>query len=256
MAETFQVIAGPCTVESQEQIEEIAAFLKSCGMKWIKGGGWKPLTWGPKHRKDYHQSLGYDGTRLLGLTARRHDLKSLSEWPWNVGSSIDAGLQMPDRIQVGARNQQSFCLLEEIEFWGLPVLIKRHFGCSLEELYASTTYLPNCDVWVCERGVRAFDPHGRFLLDLQAIAEWKYKHPDIKIFTDVSHWMGVEKAKEGSGIKYELISKAAKAAKVMGADGILVDVHPRPEEAWVDPYQSLTFREFQRLLEELEKIPC
>lgn len=249
MAKTFQVIAGPCAVESREQIKEIAGFLKSCGMNWIKGGSWKPLTWGPKYRKPYQKYLGQEGMDILWDIAGRYKLKTLSEL-----HRIDPCIR-PDRIQVGARNMQNFSLLDNLNHLGQPLLLKRHFGCSLEELYASTTYLTNCDVWVCERGVVVPHTHGyRYLLDYQAVIEWKMKY-DHPIFMDVSHWIGVSWAEQGKDVLH-VVRKAAKAAKVIGADGILVDIHLRPKDAWVDPWQALTFEEFQRLLEELEKIPC
>lgn len=250
---SFEIIAGPCAIESQEQIEEIANFLRSCGMNWVKGGGWKPLTWGPGHRKEYQKSLGVSGIDLLVQEAIKYNLCSLSEVPYDWDE-----WHPPSRIQVGARNQQNFLLLESLNYRRHPILLKRHFGCSLEELYASTTYLPDCNVWVCERGVVSPHMHGfRYLLDYQAVVEWKRLRVE-PIFVDVSHWVGSLWSKDHyhSSEIYPVIVKAAKASKVLGADGILVDVHPRPEEAWVDPYQALNFNEFRRLLEELEKIPC
>jgi len=245
----MNVIAGPCAIESQEQILETAKFLKSLGMTWIKGGGYKPLTYGPGHRQEYQKSLGQNvGTSYLHTAREMCELKTLSEFV-DIEDDFWA-----DRVQIGARNMQNFTLLNQVE--GSSVLLKRHFGCSLEELYAATTYFPtDHDLWVCERGVVVPHQHGyRYLLDFQAVLEWKRIHPLIPIYVDISHWMGSKWAECMSWNVEEIVCmiiSMAQLAKTAEADGILVDIHQNPAEAWVDPYQALTFPEFERLLNEV-----
>jgi len=245
----FTVIAGPCAVESQEQINTIAKVVAQYPNTILKGGGYKPLTWGPGHRKAYQKSLGEYGIGLLQYAAIAHHLNCVSEDWFPTSTAL--------RVQIGARNMQNFALLEHINKFQAPVLLKRHFGCTSEEIYASTTYLPDCDVWVCERGIRAFDTHGyRFLIDYQNVAEWVRVHPTIPIFVDVSHWIGVEKAKwlstKFEPQLYEVIKSATLMSKAAGASGVVMDIHPTPESAWVDPYQCLNMGQFQRLMGDLD----
>jgi len=223
---------------TQEQMDQIATVVKKYGL--LKGGLFKPLTWGPRHRKPYQKCLGFDG--LPYLSGHK------TPWMYEV-MSMSQVYRGAARYQIGARNQQNFSLLTNMARMQLPVMIKRNFGCTLEELYASTTYFEK-DVWVCERGIRSFDTQGfRFQLDYQGITTWKMSY-QIPIMVDVSHWIGSEWAKNHHPDEvYKRVLGAAKTALAAGADGIYLDIHPDPARAWTDPWQALNLERFEELME-------
>jgi 3-deoxy-7-phosphoheptulonate synthase len=248
----FKVIAGPCTIESRESIEQTAHLLSGYPNTVLKGGAFKPFTYAAKYRKIYQKCMGIDAYELLSTAATRNKLSCISEVMCVDDLPIVDGLIT--RVQVGSRNQQNFVLLEEIGLNKYPVFLKRHFGCSLDELYASCTYLENCSTWVCERGIVApHNHHFRFLLDLHAVAVWRQRNEHIPIFVDCSHFIGTAAALMMTAEEvYYYVSTAAKGAKAVGANGIYLDVSHNPAKAWTDPFQCLSFEQFRRLMDELQ----
>jgi len=236
----MHIIAGPCTIESQDHIDKTAKFLAQYPNVILKGGCYKPLTWGPSHRKPHQKFNGQKAVGWLCQAGYLFGLQTISEcmYETTVGyMSNTLGI-----LQVGARNMQNFALLERLNEYACPILLKRHYGASLDDLYAATTYFTHDHVWVCERGILAPDTHGtRFILDLQAILAWKDQHPNIPICVDVSHGC----------FNRRYVSALARAASVLEPHGILIDVHPSPKDAWVDPETALDFNEFNSLMEKI-----
>jgi 3-deoxy-7-phosphoheptulonate synthase len=249
---TFQIIAGPCAVDTKQNTHTIAKSVKASGATVFKGGCYKPLTFPPSQRAPYQKALGKAGVQMLLATGP--NLPIMAEVT-EVRQLDDADVRGLNRFQIGARNQQNFELLKAVGKTHKPVMLKRHFGCSLRELWASVCYLSEygCrDAWVCERGVVAPHQHGfRFLLDFQGVMEWKRRHPHIPIIVDVSHWMGTAWAKVHQRDVFRMTLEASEAAVAAGADGIYIDVHTDPPTALVDPYQALTLDQFKILAEEL-----
>lgn len=232
----FTVIAGPCAVESKQQIETAAAAVATAGAHALRGGAYKPRT------SPYSfQGHGPDGLALLAAAASRHDLPAVTE-------ILDAG-DLPHfegrigALQIGARNMQNYPLLRAAGKSGMPVLLKRGFAATLEELLLAAEYLldeGNEQVILCERGIRSFETATRNTLDLNGVA-WLKRHTHLPVLVDPSH---------GTGLA-ELVAPLAKAAVAVGADGLLIEVHPAPAEALSDGRQSLTPEAFARLMHEL-----
>lgn len=244
-ADTFTVIAGPCAVESRQQILDIAAAVKRSGAHLLRGGAFKPLTFPYRNERTFE--LREKGLRYLGEAARQVGLPVVSEvmdvrWVSLVAESVDM-------LQIGSRNMQNFPLLEEAAKTGKPILLKRHFGASLRDWLGAAEYLlagGNSQVVLCERGVTAPHTHlptSRFIVDLQVVpAAQEFTH--LPILVDPSH----------STFRRSFVAPVARAALAIGADGILVDVHPNPEQAAVDPLQALGFEAFGKLMEQLEQM--
>ena len=241
----FIVIAGPCAIESEEQILEIAREVKSAGASLLRGGAYKPLTF--PYRNERMFELGEKGLRYLHRAGREVGLPVVTE-------VIDVRLvesvaQWADMLQIGARNMQNIPLLVEVAKTKKPVLLKRHPGASLRDWLGAAEYFlyhGNPNVVLCERGVVAphtHEPTSRFLVDLEVIpAVREYSH--LPILVDPSH----------ATFKRSYIAPVAKAALAIGADGIMVDVHPTPEKAAVDPLQALSYPAFRELMKSLRKI--
>jgi len=230
------VIAGPCSVESREQVMEVAEAVKEAGAHMLRGGAFKPRT------SPYSfQGLGEEGLKYLREAGDAFGLPVVTEVLDPRHVSLVA--EYADVLQIGARNMQNFPLLREVGKAGKPVLLKRGFGSTVEELLNAAEYIlleGNDQVMLCERGIRTFERATRFTLDIAAVPVLK-ELTHLPIIVDPSHAAG----------KRSLVPPLAKAALAAGADGIMVEVHPKPEEALSDGPQSLTPSEFAALMREL-----
>lgn len=241
----FFVIAGPCAVESKAQIFEIAKEVQAAGASLLRGGAFKPLTF--PYRNERMFELGAEGLRYLHEAGRAVGLPVVTE-VMDVRLVAEVS-QWADMLQIGARNMQNFPLLVEVARTKKPVLLKRHPGSSLRDWLGAAEYLlyhGNPNVVLCERGVVAPHTHertSRFLVDLEAIlAVREYSH--LPVIVDPSH----------ATFKRNYVAPVARAALAIGADGIMVDVHPTPEKAAIDPLQALDYPAFRELMQSLRKI--
>ena len=232
-------IAGPCSVETERQIIEAARLVKDAGAVILRGGAWKP-----RSSPYSFQGLGRPGLRLLAKAREETGLLICTEAmdPDGVGWVSE----MADIVQIGARNMQNFSLLKIAGRCGKPVLLKRGISATITELLLSAEYLlaeGNHDVILCERGVRSFDTMTRNLFDLTAIPV-VHKLSHLPIIADPSH---------GTGLRDKVIPMA-RAAVAAGADGIMVEVHPNPEDALSDGAQTLYPDQFAQLMREVRII--
>ena len=233
------IMAGPCSVESEEQITDIARNVKAEGAKILRGGAWKPRT------SPYaFQGLKADGLELLSMAKEETGMPIVSEI--TNTAHIDMFMESVDIFQVGARNMQNFELLKELGKINKPVLLKRGFSNTLEELLMSAEYIMsggNNDVILCERGIRSFETYTRNTLDISAIPALK-KLSHLPVIVDPSHAAGMS-------WMVEPLSMAAVAA---GADGLIIEVHNDPANALCDGAQSLTYDEFNNTMTKLRLI--
>jgi 3-deoxy-7-phosphoheptulonate synthase len=232
-------IAGPCSVEHERQILEAARQVKEAGAVILRGGAWKP-----RSSPYSFQGLGKPGLRLLSRAREETGLLICTEAMDETGLGWVA--EMSDIVQIGARNMQNFSLLKVAGRCGKPVMLKRGISATIQELLLSAEYLlaeGNHDVILCERGVRSFDTATRNLFDLTAIPV-VHKLSHLPIIADPSH---------GTGLRDKVIPMA-RAAIAAGADGIMVEVHPNPEEALSDGAQSLFPEQFTQLMREVRII--
>ncbi len=236
----FVIIAGPCSVESREQMLATAEAVKARGAVMLRGGAFKPRT------SPYaFQGLGWEGVDLLAEAGRATGLPTVSEV-----MSVDQVERMArsvDVLQIGARNMQNFDLLKAVGRTTKPVLLKRGLSATLDELLAAAEYIlseGNPHVVLCERGIRTFETATRNTLDLSAVPVLK-ERTHLPVVVDPSHGVGVRR----------WIRPLARAAKAVGADGMIVEVHPNPAEAKSDAEQALTFTDFEEIVGELEEIP-
>lgn len=230
------VIAGPCAVESREQVMETALAVKACGAVILRGGAYKPRT----SPYDF-QGLGVEGLKFLREAGDKADMPVVTE----VMSEEDVEVvaDHADMLQVGARNMQNFALLKKIAKISRPILLKRGPSATVKEWLAAAEYIlngGNVSVVLCERGIKTFDNSLRNTLDIAAVALVK-EMTHLPVIVDPSHATG----------KRSIIGKCARAAFAVGADGVIVEVHPRPEEALSDGAQSLTFNDFSLMMAEL-----
>jgi 3-deoxy-7-phosphoheptulonate synthase len=235
--ENCVVMAGPCSVESWEQVSRTALAVKAAGASVLRGGAYKPRT----SPYDF-QGLGVEGLRLLRQAGDLAGMPIVTE----VMSEYDVeiAVEYADMLQVGARNMQNFALLRKLARTGRPILLKRGPSATVKEWLSAAEYLlhgGNPNVVLCERGIKTFDHSLRNTLDLAAVALVK-EMTHLPVIVDPSHATG----------KRSLIAATAKAAFAVGADGIIVEVHPEPEKAWSDGEQSLTFDGFADLVEGLK----
>ena len=233
------MIAGPCTVETYDQMDITAKKLKECGVKVIRGGAFKPRT------SPYSfQGLGEEGLKILREVADKYDMAVVSE-VMEV-SQIPLFLKYVDIIQVGARNMQNFNLLKSLGEIRKPVLLKRGLSATIEELLMSAEYLlagGNREVILCERGIRTFEHITRNTLDLCAIpVVQKISH--LPIIVDPSHATGLR----------DKVAPMSKAAIAGGADGLIIEVHHSPDTAVCDGAQSLYPEQFEELFSELKAL--
>ncbi|AEC51239.1 3-deoxy-7-phosphoheptulonate synthase [Pyrococcus sp. NA2] len=239
IGEGFTIIAGPCAVESQEQIMKVAEFLAELGIKLMRGGAFKPRT------SPY--SFQGHGEKALIWMRRAADEYGLSIVTEVMDTRhVELVSRYADILQIGARNSQNFELLKEVGRQEKPVLLKRGMGNTVQELLYSAEYIMsqgNENVILCERGIRTFETSTRFTLDISAVPVVK-ELSHLPIIVDPSHPAG----------RRSLVIPLAKAAYAVGADGIIVEVHPNPESALSDAKQQLNFEEFKRLLDELRAL--
>jgi 3-deoxy-7-phosphoheptulonate synthase len=230
------MMAGPCTVESREQMETIAGLMKEAGVQILRGGAFKPRT------SPYSfQGMGEDGLRVLRDAADKYGLLVVSEVMNQT--QIPLFLEHADLLQVGARNMQNFDLLKELGKVRKPVLLKRGPSATIEEWLLSAEYIMmggNRDVILCERGIRTFENYTRNTLDISAIPVVK-KLSHLPILVDPSHGTG----------RRDKVSPMARAAVAAGADGLLIEVHHSPETALCDGAQSLYPSQFHELMSQL-----
>ncbi len=233
------VMAGPCSVESEEQILSIAHRLRADGVRILRGGAFKPRT------SPYSfQGLGVEGLKYLARAREETGMAIVTEAL--EPEMVDVVAEHADIIQIGARNMQNYPLLRRAGRSGKPILLKRGPAATIKELLLSAEYLlaeGNPDVILCERGVRGFDSHTRNLLDLTAIPVVKaLSH--LPIIADPSH---------GTGLRAK-VTPMARAAVAAGADGLMVEVHPDPDRALSDGAQSLHPQQFEELMGQIDQI--
>ncbi|MDZ7319759.1 MAG: 3-deoxy-7-phosphoheptulonate synthase [candidate division KSB1 bacterium] len=233
------VMAGPCAIESEEQIYKISQSVAQAGATILRGGVFKPRT------SPYaFQGLGMDGLKLMRQAANEFKLPIVTEIL--EPSQIDQIYPYIDMFQVGARNMQNFPLLRALSHTDKPVLLKRGMSATIEEFLMAAEYIMsggNYKVVLCERGIRTFEPYTRNTLDISAIPIVK-KLSHLPIIADPSHGTG----------KREFVAPMARAAIAAGADGLIIEVHHDPDKAMSDGPQSLFPDQFQRLMEELKVI--
>ena len=231
------LIAGPCAVESEEQIETIARALSARGVRLLRAGLFKPRS-SPRA----FQGLGADGLAMVSEIAKRYGLLTVTEVTSPETVELVAGYA--DMLQVGTRNMFNYALLEAVGSFGKPVLLKRGFMATMEETLFACEYIlrrGNQRVVLCERGIRTFEPWTRNTLDVAAIPILKAES-GLPVIADVSH----------AGGRQELVAPLARAAMAAGADGLMVEVHPNPPDARSDLMQQLDLERFGELLDSLD----
>ena len=230
------LVAGPCSIESWEQLDSTAAFLAARGVKMLRGGAYKPRT------SPYgFQGLGEEGLEMGARAAVKNKMIFVTE----VMDTRDVSLvaEYADMLQIGTRNAQNFALLKEVARAGKPVLLKRGYGQTIEEWFYSAEYIlagGQDNVILCERGIRGFEKWTRNTLDLSAVALAKLE-THLPVIVDVTHAAG----------RRDILIPLAKAAFAVGADGVHVEVHPNPKVALSDNEQQLDFAGFEQFLAEV-----
>ncbi|HWD97869.1 MAG TPA: 3-deoxy-7-phosphoheptulonate synthase [Bryobacteraceae bacterium] len=232
----FGIIAGPCSVESERQIMETAEGVAAAGAVLLRGGAFKPRT----SPYDF-QGMETEGLKLLAKAGRRTGLGVVTE----VMSEEQVGVvaEYADMLQIGARNMQNFALLKAVGRQKRPVLLKRGLSATIKELLMSAEYLAaygNTNIVLCERGIRTFETATRNTCDISAVPVLN-EMTHLPVILDPSHAVG----------RRDLVPAIARAAVAVGADGLIVEVHPRPEEALSDGAQSLTLAQFRGMVKEL-----
>ncbi len=233
------VMAGPCSIESHDQIFETAARVKAAGGAFLRGGAFKP-----RSSPYAFQGMGISGLELMREAADAHGLLVVSE-VMEI-AQIESMLPFVDLLQVGARNMQNFNLLRELGQIRKPVLLKRGIAATIEELLLSAEYIlsgGNYDVILCERGIRTYETATRNTMDISAIPVVK-KYSHLPIVADPSHGTG----------RRDMVAPMAKAAVAAGADAIIVEVHPNADKAASDAAQTLYLDQFDKLMGELRVI--
>ncbi|MEW6355937.1 MAG: 3-deoxy-7-phosphoheptulonate synthase [Planctomycetota bacterium] len=233
------IIAGPCTVESKEQILETAHAVKEAGALALRGGAFKPRT-----NPYSFQGLMEEGLEYLAMAREETGLPIVSEVL--TAEHVPLVSKYVDVLQIGTRNMSNFLLLKAVGESDKPVLLKRSMSAQLEEFLLAAEYIlsqGNPNVILCERGIRTFETNTRFTLSLTVVPQLK-ELTHLPVIVDPSHATG----------KRSLVPPMAKAAIAAGADGVIIEVHPRPEEAWVDGAQTLSIGEFQKLMADLRRL--
>jgi len=237
--ERVVVMAGPCSVESREQIDRVAELVARAGAQVIRGGAFKP-----RSSPYSFQGLGEEGLKVMRRAADKNGLLVVSEVMDQTQIPLVA--QYSDILQVGTRNMQNFNLLRELGRQRKPVLLKRGISATIEELLLSAEYIlsgGNYDVILCERGIRTFETYTRNTMDISAIPVVK-KLSHLPIIADPSHGTG----------RRDKVAPMARAAVAAGADGLLIEVHPDPDHALSDGAQSLRPEQFEELMGQLRMI--
>jgi len=233
------VIAGPCSVESYEQVDIIAKAVKESGAKLLRGGAFKPRT------SPYsYQGMGIEGLKILHDVGKKYGLPIVSELMDK--DHIPEFLKYVDVIQLGARNMQNFSLLKELGKLDIPILLKRGFSNTIEEWLMSAEYIMaggNEKVILCERGIRTFEPYTRNTLDISTVPVVK-KVSHLPVIIDPSHAAG----------KWDLVQSLSLASIAAGADGLIIEVHHEPEKAFSDGAQSLKPKKFDDLMKNAKAV--
>jgi 3-deoxy-7-phosphoheptulonate synthase len=236
---SLAIIAGPCSIENRKQAFAVAEAVKNSGAQFFRGGAFKPRT------SPYaFAGLGEEGLKILAEIREKFGLKIVTEALDE--SNVDLVEKYGDMIQVGARNMQNFTLLKRVGRSRLPVLLKRGMAATLEEWLLAAEYVMaegNYQIVLCERGVRTFAQHTRNTLDLAAV-------PAVR---RISHLPVIVDAAHGTGRSY-MVTPLARAGVAVGADGVMVEVHTRPDEALSDGAQSLTLGEYEQMVREVRAI--
>ena len=235
----FAVMAGPCSIESEEQMMEVAAATAAAGATMLRGGAFKPRT-----SPYVFQGMGLEGLKLLRAAGDSVKLPVVTE----VLDVRDAETvaEWADVLQVGARNMQNFMMLEELGKMRKPVLLKRGMASTVEETLSAAEYLlkgGNREIMICERGIRTFETFTRNTLDLAAVAAFKML-THLPVIADPSHATG----------RRDLVAPMARASITAGADGVMVEVHPNPERAKCDGPQSLTPEGFAEMMTRVQPL--
>lgn len=236
----IQIISGPCSVETQEQMDESAKWVKSAGCRLMRGGAFKPRT------SPYSfQGHGVEGLDIFRRAADKQSLPIVTELMdvRDLDSFLEYGVEV---IQIGTRNMQNFDLLKEVGRVNVPVILKRGMSATISEWLMAAEYIAaggNHNIIFCERGIRTFETYYRNVLDVTAIPVLK-KETHLPVIVDPSH----------AGGKAWMVPALSRAAIAAGADGLLVEMHPNPCEAWCDADQALTPQELQNLMAELKGI--
>jgi len=234
----FVVMAGPCAVESERQLLTTAESVAAAGAQVLRGGAFKP-----RSSPYSFQGLGEDGLKLLSKARRETGLAIVTEVMSE--EDVDIVAEYADIMQVGTRSMENYSLLEALGSCGRPVLLKRGMTARLEELLQSAQIIAeagNPEIILCERGIRTFETATRNTLDLAAV-------PVLKA---VSHLPVIVDPSHGTGVRC-LVPIMARAAAVIGSDGLLVEVHPTPEKAWSDAGQTLSLEEFEDMMRDLRR---
>lgn len=235
------IFAGPCAVESEEQIHTLAHHLKSAGVHILRGGVFKPRT------SPYaFQGLGEQGLIYMSQAAKAAGLPIVSEVMQE--SQLDFALQYVDMVQVGSRNMYNYGLLKELGRAGVPVLLKRGMSATIREWVLAAEYIAsmgNSQIVLCERGIRTYDDYTRNTLDLMAVPIMQ-RETGLPVVVDPSH---------GTGVRW-LIEPASKAALAVGADGLMIEVHPDPDVALSDGPQSIALTDFPAMLSRICQKAC
>ncbi|MCX6149452.1 MAG: 3-deoxy-7-phosphoheptulonate synthase [Ignavibacteriales bacterium] len=233
------IIAGPCSVESRDQIFEIAGQLKEMGIKFFRAGAYKP-----RSSPYAFQGMKEKGLQILADVKKEFDMMIVTEA--KDSETLEAVAEVADIVQIGARNMQNYSLLEKLGNISKPILLKRGMAATIEDLLMSAEYIMyngNHKVIFCERGIKTFETYTRNTLDLNAVPVIK-KHSHLPIIVDPSHGIGI----------WDKVPAMAMASVAAGADGLIIEVHHKPETALSDGYQSLTPKTFKRLLDKLEQL--
>ena len=233
------VFAGPCSVESEEQIEASAAVVARAGARILRGGAFKP-----RSSPYAFQGLGEAGLRMMREAADRHGLKVITEVM--AQDQIDVVARYAHVFQIGARNMQNFSLLRDIGSVGLPVFLKRGLSATIEEWLMSAEYIlaeGTAGVILCERGIRTFETATRNTLDLSAVPVVR-KKSHLPIVVDPSHGVGIR----------DMVAPMALAGVAAGADGLMIETHPDPPSALSDGPQSLTFDGFEAMMVQVRRV--
>lgn len=229
----FTVIAGPCSIESYEQMEEIALNLSKNGVRILRGGAFKPRT-----SPHSFQGLGKKGVEIMREVAKKHNLKTVTEVM--DPRDVEWLSERVDMLQIGSRNMQNFALLSEVGKAKKPIMLKRGMTATIDEWLFAAEYIAkegNSDIVLCERGIRTFENYTRNTLDLTIVPIIK-SLSNLPIIVDPSHGTG----------KRELVIPMTKAAHIIGADGLMVEIHPNPSEALSDGDQSLELDQMDELV--------
>jgi len=233
----FVVMAGPCAVESEQQLLQTAEAVADAGARILRGGAYKP-----RSSPYSFQGLGVDGLKILRKAREETRLAIVTEVMSE--EDVDVIAEYADIMQVGTRSMENYALLEALGGCGRPVLLKRGMTATLEEFLRSAQVIAlngNPHIILCERGIRTFETATRYTLDIAAV-------PVLKM---VSHLPVIVDPSHAAGVRC-LVSALSRAAVAVGADGLLVEVHPMPDQALSDGEQSLNFREFREMMDDLQ----